>query len=130
MSAPELLKELRKLDATPIEMLERSDIVDLIIPLLRADAELCETYEYVAGVPLSCPVVAFAGTQDRDETVEKMRPWRTETTGSFSLYPLEGDHFFIDTKQQQVLSTLGRLLLRARALTVGSPKGVSNEVRQ
>jgi medium-chain acyl-[acyl-carrier-protein] hydrolase len=112
MNDADFLAEIRKLNSTPEEVLGNPDLLQLVLPTLRADAELCETYQYVDGARLPCPIVAFAGTKDEEETVERMREWHVQTTGSFSLHALPGDHFFIHSSERQVIELLLRELQR------------------
>lgn len=106
MSEKDFIAEIRNLNATPEEILENFDLLQLILPALRADTELCETYTYVEEPPLPCPIVAFAGADDVDETAERMEGWRNQTMGSFSLHLLPGDHFFINGSQNKLLYTV------------------------
>ena len=42
----ELLDELRRLNGTPEEVLDNPDLLQLMLPILRADFEVCQTYSY------------------------------------------------------------------------------------
>jgi medium-chain acyl-[acyl-carrier-protein] hydrolase len=106
MNSVDFLAAIRKLNATPEEILADPDLLQLILPALRADMELCETYEYVDDASLSCPIVGFAGLDDDDETLQRMYGWRLQTTGDFSLHALPGDHFFIHSSERQLLALL------------------------
>jgi len=113
MNEEDFLAEINKLHATPKEVLADPALLRLVLPALRADAELCETYEYVSDATLSCPIVAFGGTDDDEETLERMKAWHSQTSGPFSLHAIQGDHFFIHSNEQQVLALL-RTELRRR----------------
>src|SRR5882724_6229499 len=67
---PEFVEELRRLNGTPKGVLEHPELMQLMIPLLRADFEVCQTYSYTPEVPLDCPVTAFGGLNDQDVTRE------------------------------------------------------------
>jgi medium-chain acyl-[acyl-carrier-protein] hydrolase len=41
-----LVKKLREFDGAPSEALQNSELLDLMLPTIRADFELCETCEY------------------------------------------------------------------------------------
>src|SRR5207237_545469 len=60
----ELLEELRRLNGTPMEILDHPELLQLMLPLLRADFAICETYVYADGVRLSCPLTALGGLND------------------------------------------------------------------
>jgi medium-chain acyl-[acyl-carrier-protein] hydrolase len=90
------VEELVRLNGTPKEVLFHTELMMLMLPLLRADFELIETYRYVPGPPLTCPITAFGGLDD-DETANILDPWREQTGGPFSLHMFPGDHFFVNT---------------------------------
>jgi medium-chain acyl-[acyl-carrier-protein] hydrolase len=103
---PEFIEELRRLNGTPPEVLENSELLQLMIPLLRADFSLVETYEYASEPPLKCPIFAFGGLQDVDVKREQLEAWREQTTGHFLLRMFPGDHFFFHTSEAEILRIL------------------------
>lgn len=109
---PEFIEVLRGLNGTLPEVLEHPELLALMIPLLRADFSVCETYAYSDDAPLSCPLTVFGGLQDTEITREHLAAWSEHTTGSFSLKMFPGDHFFLRTTQQLLLHTLYRDLQR------------------
>ena len=56
--------ELRRLNGTPSELLNHEELMEIMLPLLRADFALYETYVYSTEPPLNCPISAFGGLQD------------------------------------------------------------------
>jgi medium-chain acyl-[acyl-carrier-protein] hydrolase len=61
----EFIERLRQLQGTPEEILHCTELLHLLLPLLRADFEVCETYQYNAAEPLwNCP--EFGGSEKRD----------------------------------------------------------------
>lgn len=106
---PQLLEELRRLKGTPTEVLEHPELMELMLPLLRADFSVVETYGYRPGAPLDCPVTVFGGLQDAEVSREDLEAWGELTNAAFSLRMLPGDHFFLNTPSTQ------ELLLRAVA---------------
>src|ERR1051325_10798789 len=69
---PELIAELRRLHGTPQEVLEHPELMRLMLPLLRADFELVQTYEYTPEPPLGCPIAVFGGLQDYEVPRESL----------------------------------------------------------
>jgi medium-chain acyl-[acyl-carrier-protein] hydrolase len=103
---PEFLESLHDLNGTPKELLANTELMQLMIPLLRADFEVCQTYAYVPGFPLDCPMTVYGGTQDDHVSLEAYEAWKEQTTGPFNLTMFDGDHFFIHSHQHQLLQTL------------------------
>lgn len=106
----EFMEELRRLNGTPREALENAELMQMMLPVLRADFSVCETYSYTPGLPLDCPITAFGGMQDPDISRERLEGWGAHTQAAFVLRMLPGDHFFIHTAQPTMLSMLGREL--------------------
>lgn len=108
----EFLEEVRSLNGTPEEVLKHPELLQLILPLLRADFEVCQAYTYEAEPPLNCPLTVYGGLMD--ETVErhKLEGWREHTTGPFTLRMFPGNHFFLNSDRSLLLHTLSQDLER------------------
>jgi medium-chain acyl-[acyl-carrier-protein] hydrolase len=103
---PELLQELQRLNGTPREVLEHPELMELMLPLLRADFSVCDTYEYTEEPPLDCSLTAFGGLQDTGVPRRNMEAWREQTNASFTLRMLPGDHFFLHSNEALLLRLL------------------------
>lgn len=103
-------EELRRLKGTPPQVLEHQELMELMIPLLRADFEVCQTYRYTQGPALDCPIMAFGGLYDDEVNAEMIGAWREQTTRSFRLCMMPGDHFFVHSAQERILSILSQEL--------------------
>jgi len=103
---PEFLAEVERLKGTPRELLEHSELMQLLVPLLRADFAVCRTYSYFSSTPLRCPITVLGGLQDETAIRAQLEPWRDQTTGSCRVHMLEGDHFFINQQQAAILSII------------------------
>jgi medium-chain acyl-[acyl-carrier-protein] hydrolase len=106
----ELLEELRRLNGTPPEVLEHPEIMELMLPLLRADFQVGDTYVYTGEPPLNCSITAFGGLADEAVTREALEAWRAHTGGDFALHMLPGDHFFLHSNESSLLGLLTRQL--------------------
>ena len=109
---PEFLETLRTLNGTPTEVFENPELLELMIPVLRADFAVCQTYDYAHEPPLDCPITAFGGLKDGEVTREQLEAWRKQTTASFSLWMLPGDHFFINSAQPLLFELMSKDLAR------------------
>ena len=104
----EVIDMLRDIGGTSQSILQHSELMDMLLPLLRADFELCETYEYIPEPPLDCPITAFGGTQDQMVSVQELEAWRIQTRGEFTIKLFAGDHFFLNSQQDALLRAVGR----------------------
>lgn len=106
----ELLAELQNLDGTPREVLEHPELMELMLPILRADFSICDTYEYTEESPLACPITAFGGLQDSGVSRQNLEAWREQTSGTFTLRMFPGHHFFIHSNEMLLLNLLATQL--------------------
>ena len=106
----EFLEELRRLNGTPVEVLEHPELIELMLPILRADFQVVETYEYEPDLPLNCPITAFGGLKDDRAKREFLEAWREQTNARFSLQMFPGDHFFLHSAQTLLLKVLSQEL--------------------
>jgi medium-chain acyl-[acyl-carrier-protein] hydrolase len=95
----EFKQELQRLKGTPAEVLAHPELMEVVMPLLRADFELIQTYIYTYEQPLNIPLTALGGLED-DISREQLEGWRAETTGPVSVRMFAGDHFYLTTNQQ------------------------------
>jgi surfactin synthase thioesterase subunit len=103
----QLIERLQCLGGTAPEVLDSPELLELILPVLRADFLLCGTYRPLDRPPLSCPIRVFGGRED-DASHADLCAWRQETQGEFALEWFDGGHFFIAHSQGQVLAALTR----------------------
>ena len=106
----EFIAEIQQLNGTPREVLEHRELMEILIPMLRADFAVCNTYTYVPGELLRRPMTVLRGSQDETTPREEMEAWCAETTGSCQVHMLEGDHFFINQQQAAILRIIQRAL--------------------
>jgi medium-chain acyl-[acyl-carrier-protein] hydrolase len=107
----EFIEELIRLDGTPKEVIAHDELMEMMIPLLRADFQLVQTYEYIPDAPLRRPITAFGGLHDYHVPRDLLLPWKEQTESRFSLHMLPGDHFFLRSSQSQLLKLIARELL-------------------
>jgi medium-chain acyl-[acyl-carrier-protein] hydrolase len=106
LPSAEFLRSVFRMGGTPPAVLLNKELVSLMLPILRADFTMYETYTYTAEEPLTCPITAFGGEQDTLVTVRELQRWREQTRGTFKLCMLPGNHFFLQGSQQQLLQVI------------------------
>ncbi len=95
LSDSDLQDELRSLNGTPKAVLENPELMQMFLPILRADFAVLETYIYTQEQPLECPITVFGGLQDQEVSHEALQAWQEQTIAALSLHEFNGDHFFI-----------------------------------
>jgi medium-chain acyl-[acyl-carrier-protein] hydrolase len=102
----EFLRSVFRMGGTPSAVLMNKELVNLLLPILRADFTLIETYHYTAEEPLTCPITVFGGNEDTLVSMSALQEWREQTRGAFTLHMLPGSHFFLQSSQQQLLQLI------------------------
>jgi medium-chain acyl-[acyl-carrier-protein] hydrolase len=117
---PEFLAAIAALNGTPPEVLSQPQLLQLLLPALRADFELNETYRPVPGPPLGCPLIAYMGLDDPEVNAAELLAWHTETSAEFTLRTFPGDHFYLRAGRPDVVSAARQDLSRANAATIAA----------
>ncbi|HKR50298.1 MAG TPA: alpha/beta fold hydrolase [Pseudonocardiaceae bacterium] len=107
LPAPEFLAAVGELGGIPPELLAEGQLLEAMLPTLRSDFTLRETYLFRLGAPLSCPVSAFGGLQDEEVPPEDVRAWSRHTSGTFRVHLLPGGHFFVNSARAELLRLVG-----------------------
>jgi medium-chain acyl-[acyl-carrier-protein] hydrolase len=92
----------------PKAVAEHQELMDLLLPTVRADVTVVETYCYRIEQPLACPILAVGGTDDTVVRPDELRAWKEQTTADFSLQIIPGDHFVIDSSRQTAVPLIMR----------------------
>ncbi|HEY4465149.1 MAG TPA: alpha/beta fold hydrolase [Streptosporangiaceae bacterium] len=111
----EFLAEVGRLNGIPAEVLSEPELLDVVLPPLRADFELAETYQPLPGGRLSCPVAAYMSTGDPETDYDGVLGWRETTTGEFTVRAFRGDHFYLKGGRPDVLNAVREDLLLERS---------------
>lgn len=105
-----VIAELKKLSGTDNSVLDDDEMLAMILPAVRSDYRAIETYTYQPGPVLSSPITAFVGDHDPQVTLDEARAWREHTTGEFELRIFSGGHFYLVSRQEEVISRISDML--------------------
>jgi medium-chain acyl-[acyl-carrier-protein] hydrolase len=102
----EFVDELIRLNGTPAEVLATPEVMELMVPVIRADFTIAETYVHTQEARLSCPISAYGGISDPHTPEALLTAWGEQTSGAFKVTFFEGDHFFVNSQFAKVMQTL------------------------
>jgi medium-chain acyl-[acyl-carrier-protein] hydrolase len=91
-------------------VLKNPQMRPLVLPVVRADAYMTQTYSYSSGATVSYGITAIAGEQDTDVNLEQLKGWKQHTTGPVTVQLYKGDHFFFLQSAPQMLADLSKQL--------------------
>lgn len=89
-----LVRELKRLGGTDLQLLENKEYTDIIIPFIREDYRIHESYTYNNHV-IRCPLEADVGMTDISVSFTDTDGWRNMTESSFTRKLFSGGHFFL-----------------------------------
>jgi medium-chain acyl-[acyl-carrier-protein] hydrolase len=108
----EFKEELDRYNGTPRNVLQNVELMDLFLPILRADIAIDETYVYAPEAPLDGSISVFGGLGDGKVSRDSLSAWRDQTYGTFSLRMFPGDHFFLRSQQGALLEAISHDLVQ------------------
>ena len=98
----EALKERYDLEVSG----ESMELVQLMLPTIRADILAIEKYGYQKEPPFKFPIIGFGGNSDGGVTLAEIEAWSLHTTAKFKHYQMDGSHFFINSERDQLLKLI------------------------
>jgi len=94
MTDQDLLEELARFKGTPQAILDNAEIMALLLPTLRADFSMIETYQYL-GQRLACPIWTLSGAEDEAVSLAEVEAWEQQSLEPKHHQLVAGDHFFL-----------------------------------
>ncbi|MBL1099324.1 thioesterase II family protein [Streptomyces coffeae] len=110
------LQEMALLGGMGHELLQDEEILDLVLPPMRADYRLAETYCASPETRISVPVHVHIGTVDPKVNEPEAAEWQRSTTGEFTLDTHEGGHFFFTDNGARLTDSINKALNDALAV--------------
>jgi pyochelin biosynthetic protein PchC len=105
-SDEEVIQELRRTEATHLEILDDTSLIRAFLPVIRCDYRLSETYRPLPGARLRIPVTVLYGDRDVEITPSEAEGWREITDDSCEVRSFEGGHFYLEKHRDSVIELL------------------------
>jgi surfactin synthase thioesterase subunit len=99
LSDAELVTTLRDQFDLTDELLANKDLLEMVLPVMRADFAVVETYVCHEEPPFDIPIRVFGGLSDPEVTREELEGWQAHSTRPVTVQMFEGGHFFLNTNQ-------------------------------
>jgi len=103
----QLVALLRALGGTPPEILDEPKLLSLILPALRADLVMNETYRFRSGPALDVPLTVFVASDDPRAPAPEMARWARHTTRAFRAVAVSGGHFAVLERPEVLIDVIG-----------------------
>jgi medium-chain acyl-[acyl-carrier-protein] hydrolase len=100
----------KRYNGIPEEVLRERELLELLLPALRADFRAFEAYRHKEEAPLNIPLAVFGGTEDPFVHVSELGAWRRHTERELDIQLFKGDHFFLISSRSALIEAIaGRL---------------------
>ena len=106
LSDDDFIDELKNYNGTPPAVLEHRELMDLLLPMIRADFALVANYTYRPAPLLAMPMTVLMGRDDDNGEGEHVTGWKKETSADCKIIWFEGDHFYIHPQRDAVLDCI------------------------
>jgi NADPH:quinone reductase-like Zn-dependent oxidoreductase/surfactin synthase thioesterase subunit/NADP-dependent 3-hydroxy acid dehydrogenase YdfG/aryl carrier-like protein len=107
---PNIINHLRSLEI-PESVLTNKELIEEMLPALRADILLGKRYAYYEDEPLNCAITALAGKDDSVFTEDQVKAWKKHTSGEFRFIRVNGSHLFCRDNKEDLLEILTEELM-------------------
>ncbi|MFD3701222.1 thioesterase II family protein [Streptomyces sp. NPDC058646] len=105
-----LIAEIRRLGGTGGRVLDEPELLEMVLPALRADYRALASYSWVPGLPLDVPVTVLVGDEDPVVPAADAADWLGHTTAPGEFHTFRGGHFYLDAHTQEVAGLIAATL--------------------
>ncbi|MEU9508964.1 alpha/beta fold hydrolase [Micromonospora sp. NPDC048170] len=102
----ELLRRVEAGGGPAAGLRDYPELVELLLPMLRADFGRVDAYRYTPDEPLPMPIVAFSGRHDHTVTRDHRDGWREHSAAGYTPYEIDGGHFFLNERLPELLALI------------------------
>ncbi|MBV7327531.1 alpha/beta fold hydrolase [Chloroflexi bacterium TSY] len=95
-------------------MFEDAELRQLLVPLLRADFTLVETYQYSEKRRLPFSLIALGGEDDDRASKSQLMAWEELTQANFALHLFPGGHFYLNDQTRPLVTTIASYLRKVK----------------
>ncbi|PZD95998.1 thioesterase [Paenibacillus sambharensis] len=108
----QFIEEVKKLTGYMHHAFEIPELRELLVPTLRADFEMDETYIPAPGSRINAPISAMFATEDAFVKQEDVACWKDCTYGGFEIFPVSGEHMYITSSPEQSAAIIQQALAK------------------
>ncbi|MEE1931545.1 alpha/beta fold hydrolase [Streptomyces sp. TRM 70351] len=113
----ELVAEVRRLGGTVGRVLDDPEMLEMVMPVLRADYTALRGYRWEPGPPLAAPFTVLVGDADPVVPVADAAGWTEHSSAGGEVRTFPGGHFYLDAAAAGVAAVVRSALARSAAAT-------------
>jgi medium-chain acyl-[acyl-carrier-protein] hydrolase len=107
----DFIQAIRGFGGTPEAILNHQELLAMLLPVLRADLKVLETYQYQQEPPLNIPLYIAGGANDSVVIKENLLAWEQYAIGRRESQFFTGGHFYFREEQHSLLFPYLRTML-------------------
>lgn len=115
MSKADFKQAIKVMNGTPKAILENNDIMNLMLPAVRADMMLSETWRDFHASKITPPIHVILGRDDPIECKASTAGWSAYTDTGCFLHEVSGGHFNLDEDPKAFTSVVEKILEKTYA---------------
>lgn len=97
------------MNGTPSAVLENKELMDLFLPILRADFKMNNEYQYnTVSSRIKEDLSIIFGNKDHIIDRNNILSWRDLTDGDCDFFEIDGDHFYVNRNYSDVLNIISK----------------------
>jgi len=96
----------RRYGGIPSAVLADHDMMEALLPAMRADFKILERYRLSDRKPLNCPISVFGGWKDTATPLSALEAWRQYTSCDFNVRMLEEGHFYLQSQKPLLINEI------------------------
>ena len=120
----QFIEKLATLNGTPKEVLANPELMQLMLPALRADFKIIDTYCNKNKLVTPTRLTVLAGDQDNEVEQEELEGWFQLFESNTGINWISGDHFFVDKNRDDTLNVVNRVI-QSHIGRLSTPKAVA-----
>jgi surfactin synthase thioesterase subunit len=106
----QLAAELARHGGLPAEILSRPEWLELLMPIVRDDLRICQSYRPSAEPPLPCPLHVFGGRNDPLAPPDALAAWSIHSEQPQPVRLFSGDHFLFRQPDPKLAVAVARIV--------------------
>ncbi|UXI00912.1 thioesterase II family protein [Photobacterium sp. TY1-4] len=108
----EFINEIKRLNATPEEVLQNKALLNLCIQILRADFEIADHQSPIPKLKHSTRCTLFFGLLDQEVDMDDIEEWQKHFSDKVNVKLFNGEHFFIHSHKEKVINEINKIFIQ------------------
>ncbi|HMK91064.1 MAG TPA: alpha/beta fold hydrolase [Methylocystis sp.] len=115
-----LLEAIRELGSDSASALANAELREILLPILRDDLAMAETFPRRPWPPLPRPILVFGGSDDRSAPLAQLSEWKSYTRAEFDVQIFPGGHFYTEENKEALTRRIRERLTPAPPFAAGA----------